>query len=447
MSTSSRSLNVAKAGRRPTSWRRQLPWMLAVGTAALGAFGLYAASASQHSSSGSIAAVVRMRRIERPGEDVALAVDQVASQILSPGNIRESIRNSAVGEGIRSDQELAEQTERWRGRLRVDVEPSDGKQPWTISVQADAAEKPEEAASLVNAVAEVFLRSSREAAGAEAAAVLRTANAQSDKARQKAILLRHELDELVDNCLEAMTAGEQAAPVTNRAAEPAHAETAESSPANGELSSAPDPSRQLSRELAELEARRAALLERLLPAHPDVQAIEREIVDTRERLDRLPPPTPLPDMGSEFGNATATPPATKISEIISSQTAETTAKIQQQRQALARIETQLAADIAAERRAEELLMQAQMDDYSRVQQATVDSQPAHAFRMPLAVLLSLLSAACGWLLARWTDRRSSTFTHVDQIEAALGLPVIGSLSIYAEEQHVTIASPSRRVAS
>ncbi len=447
MSTSSRSLNVAKAGLRPKSSRRQLLWMLAVGTAALGAFGLYAAWASQHNPSGSIAAVIRMRRTERPGEDVALAVDQIASQILSPGNIRESIRNSAAGEGIHTDQELAEQTERWRGRLRVDVEPSDGKQPWTISVQADAAEKPQEAASLVNAVTEVFLRSRREAAVAEAAAVLRTANARSDKARQEATLLRQELDELVDNCLEATTASEQATPETEPTAEPTRPETAESSAANAAISSAPDPSRQLSRDLAELEARRAALLERLLPAHPDVQAIEREIGDTRERLGHLPPPEPRPDIRQEFADDASTSPSTKIDESVPSQTAETAAKIQQQRQALARIETQLGADIAAERRAEELLMQAQTDDYSRVQQASVDSQAVHAFRVPLAVLLSLLGAACGWLLARWTDRRSSVFTHVDQIEAALGLPVIGSLSIYAEEQHVTIDSPSRRAAS
>lgn len=417
--------------------------MLAVGTAALGAFGLYAAWASQHNFSGVIAAVVRMRRIERPGEDVALAVDQIASQILSPGNIKESIRNSAVGEGIRTDQELAEQTERWRGRLRVDVEPSDGKQPWTISVRADSAEKPEEAASLVNAVAEIFLRSRREAAVAEAAAVLRTANARSDKVRQDAIRARHVLDELVDHCLKALTASEQATPGADPAAERARAETAGSSPANA----TPDPSRQLSRELAELEARRAALLERLLPAHPDVQAIEREIVETRERSDRLSPQTPLPDIRSESVDNASASPSAKINESVPSPKAETAAKIQHQRQALAQLETQLAADIAAERQAEGLLTQAQTDEFARVQEASVNSQSDHAFRMPLAISISLLGAACGWMLARWTDRRSNAFTDVDQIEAALGLPVIGSLSIYAEEQPATTGLPLRRAAS
>ena len=232
-------------------------------------------------------AIVRERRSIRAGEDVASAIEQAAAEILSPAALMSALHKTADAKA--TEAMLAAEAEALRGRLRVDVNPGTGKQPWTISIRSASGED----APLINVLAEEYCRARQAAAVAEQQAAFHAARAATESARQSAEQSQRELDRQLDYLAERVAA------LSNRGAAPEGMAAAPSA----SLSTASEPSpnkEEMQRRIAELEAQRATLLEKLLPAHPEVQEVDSELESARAELQKLdeesPPVEPQADV-------------------------------------------------------------------------------------------------------------------------------------------------------
>lgn len=349
-------------------------------------------------------AIVRERRSIRAGEDVASAIELVAGEMLSPAALMSALHKTADAKA--TDEMLAAAAEELRGRLRVDVDPGAGKQPWTISIRSTSSKD----APLINVLAEEYCRARQAAVVAEQQAAYRAAQAASESARRSADQSQQELDRELERLAEQVDA------LSQRRAAPEVAKTQSGSamPEAGE----PSPRRrELQGQIAELETQRAMLLEKLLPAHPEVQEVDSELEAARAQLEKLagesPPAGPQADP--------SLPPKEDETDRI---LADLAARRESHAQAWARA----AQLVAAERQASEQALRRRQDEIVSLTPAPLSApataRPSWQALAPAGVLALLAVLALGRQRAASPD----VFCDADELEASLGVPLVGMLA-------------------
>jgi hypothetical protein len=322
---------------------------LALLLAAMGAAGGFWILERPQDSPGETVAVIRRRPATQAGEDPALAIEQIASQILSPAQM-------------------------------------------------------------------AVLREERSYHEAQAAA---------DQARQAVKQAQQELDRRLDHF--------------TRLAESARAKQAD--PPEPHSPSAATNTIELPlraeavRQLAELEAQRDALLERLLPAHPDVQAIDAEIEAAQARLSQFPREAPA---------NTAPEPAVAV-DSLATEVAQAAAAIAEQQRSLSQAGDRARQVSSAERQTAERLLRCTRDRVASISStAAVAPDRSKPNRQTTFAALSIALVA-GWLAGRGRPSPASAFHEPGQLEAAIGVPVVGVLS--ADDRRSEIGSRRHRPAT
>ena len=307
--------------------------------------------------------------------------------------------------------------------MRVDVDPGDSAGPWTITLRATTDGDAARMAAIVNALAERYCQESQATAVAREEHAYRAAQKAAEQARQAVEQARHELDRRLDRSLR-LAESNRAPQVAAARPRPGPAATeAEESPSRVEAL----------RQLAELEAGRELLLERLLPAHPDVQAIEAEIEAARAQLGQLQPPAP-----ERAGHAAEAGAEQEAADSLKQEVAQAAAAVAEQRRLLSQAEQRAEQlDVAERQMAERLLL------YARDRVAHVSPSASVAplrSQLGQGMRLAALSVAlfAGWLARRTRPRRPAAFHDLRELAAATGVPIVGVLS--AEGQRLKAAT-------
>ena len=397
-------------------------WGLAMTAAGAACAARLLSPLAQSSANSEATAVIRERRTIGAGEDVAAAIDETARRILAPDALSAALRQS--GENLAPDETLTAEAEALRGRLRVDVSPGVDRQPWTISIHCAA---PGDAAA-VNALAEEYVRRQQASAADEQFEAYRAAHAATERARKAAEQAKSELDRQIDrlvrwsveNCSRPAA---PAAAVASAPSEPKHSDDG-----------APQQLAEFKRRVAVLEAQRAALLERLLPAHPDVQSLDSELAAARSELNaaqaELPAPPAIPP--TTIAPA-ASPKATNASpsDIACSDdaTAKALADLAAQRKTFSRALARCAQLAIAERRQAQQAIARQQGANASITPAVITAGKYRATAWQSITLIGLFGMLVGGMLARPQQPSPEVFSNGDELEAALGVPLLGVLDI------------------
>jgi hypothetical protein len=400
--------NVASAalrrGHRTESVLKRALWGLLL--AAFGAASMiWLLGTFAFSNAGSEAlAIVRERRSIREGEDVASAIEQAAGEILSPTALMSAMHKTADRNA--TDEVLAAAAKELQGRLRVDVDPGAGKQPWTISIRSASGED----AGLINVLAEDYCRARQSAAVAQQQAAYRAAQAATENARHSAEQSQQEFDRQLERLAERVGA------LSNRSAasESMAADLNPSLPAASELSPRKE---ELKGRIAELEAQRTSLLEKLLPAHPEVQEVDSEIEAAQSELQNLAVESPL-----------AEPQADVPLQPEENETERLLAHLAARRKVLSHALAKASQLAVAEREASEQALRRRQDEIASMTPATLPAQPAArpGWQMlaPAGLIALLVILAAG----RRRIAAADVFRDADELETALGIPLVGMLA-------------------
>ena len=387
-------------------------WGLAIAAAGVACAAKLLAPARLTSSAPETKVVIRERCTVEPGDNVAAAIDEMAGQILAPDALLDALRQSDMT--LAGDKALAVAAEALRGRLRVDVSPGAVRQPWTISIRSAA---PEDAAA-INALADEYRRRRQAATAAEQVEAWRVAAYATDRARQAAEQSRVALDRKIERLVRL------AAENRSRPASPP--ETASSVPTKSQHGNdeALQQFAELERRVAELDAERAALLERLLPAHPEVQSLEADLTAARAELNaaqaELPAPPSAPTTISQPNEAPPSDIANSEDAIIKS-LADLSAKRKSFSRALARCNQLMAAERLL---AEQAIGQ---DPNISITPAANPAGERAAIDWPAIAMVGLFGVLVGGLLSRPRTNSPDVFRDSDELESALGVPLVGVL--------------------
>ncbi|HEX4000508.1 MAG TPA: hypothetical protein VHX65_18300 [Pirellulales bacterium] len=204
----------------------------------------------------------------------------------------------------------------------------------------------------------------------------------------------------------------------------------------------------LNRQLAEMQRTRGELLEKLTPAHPTVQSLDSQIAKLQDQLAATPAELPanLNEIASAAANKTPlAPPLPSSGDAIDAPSANPPSAVLQQHYR----EMLLAAGRAREAyraavQSETSLWNAcppGMWQSASDRAGNVDLRPndresglsrqagSEPGNRPIPIgaiaILTLLSILAGVLAARRLEGRTLTFMSADEIEATLGLPVLG----------------------
>lgn len=349
-------------------------------------------------------AIVRERRSIRAGEDVASAIEQAAAEILSPAALMSALHKTADAKA--TEAMLAAEAEALRGRLRVDVNPGTGKQPWTISIRSASGED----APLINVLAEEYCRARQAAAVAEQQAAFHAARAATESARQSAEQSQRELDRQLDYLAERVAA------LSNRGAAPEGMTAAPSA----SLSTASEPSpnkEEMQRRIAELETQRATLLEKLLPAHPEVQEVDSELESARAELQKLdeesPPVEPQADVPVQ-------PEENETERLL--------ADLASRRKVLSHALAKASQLAAAERHASEHALRRGQGDIVSMTPAPLPAPATGRSGWLTLASAGLLALFVIWSFSRRRAAAPEVFRNADELEASLGVPLVGMLA-------------------
>lgn len=230
-------------------------------------------------------------------------VEVAAARLLSLEQIASALRDSRFPAAhARTDAALAGVAEQIRPSLRVDVQPSAGGEASRIAIRWTGDPSTPGAAALVNQLAHDFARI-RQADGV--AAAQRSRHAAAARVREAANALR-----TAESDFESVLADSDPLERGQRASEPAATEAITTESADTPPSATSARRAQLQSQLAELESQRSLLAERLMPAHPEMRAIETQIAALRAKLAgsaspetaseslRVPQPVPVRERDS-----------------------------------------------------------------------------------------------------------------------------------------------------
>jgi hypothetical protein len=166
-----------------------------------------------------------------------------------------------------------------------------------------------------------------------------------------------------------------------------------------------------------LEAQRATLLEKLLPAHPEVQEVDSELKAARAELQKLadesPPAGPQADP--------SLPPKKDETDRI---LADLAARRKSHSQASARA----AQLVAAERQASEQALRRRQDEIVSLTPALLSAPQSTRPGWPALACAGLLALLAVLALGRRRIASPDVFRDADELEAALGIPLVGMLA-------------------
>lgn len=366
------------------------------------------------SSPAETVAVIRQRRTLGAGEDAAAVIEQIASQILSPASLKAALRD--VNSSPQPEESLAAAAESLRTRLRVEVQPGAGRQPWLISIGCSNGERNDLDAQIVNRLAEVYAQASEAADLAGRKQSYEAALAACRRGEQFAERSRRDLDRQIDRLAQLAAASQHsAATPPDRAARTRVAtRSSEHEAKRAELAS----------QLADLEAQRLAMLERLLPAHPEVLALDSEIEMLRTQADKLPPASPAPAAEPHL-ESNGAPPAAQ--ESLADETQRAWSVLKSQRTALAEAMSQASQLAAAERLAAEQLPPGVRDEIITLSPAAPSQSFAARNLRAFTAIIGSAGLLAGWTLGRRREHSSDAFRDADELESALGVPLVGVL--------------------
>ena len=395
-------------------------WGLAIAAAGVACAAKLLAPAGLTASTSEATVVIRERRTIEPGEDVAAAIDEMAGRILAPDALSAALRQSDKTHA--TDKALAVAAEALRGRLRVDVSPGAERQPWTISIRSIA---PEDVAA-INALADEYRRRRQAATAAEQVEACRTAAAATERARQAAEQSKIALDRQIDRLVR-RAAESRRRPVMLPDAAPLLPTEAQHENDEASLHLA-----ESKRRVAELDAERAALLERLLPAHPEVQSLEADLAVARAELNSahaalpaspvVPPPPSAPTTTSQPNDA---PPSDAANS--EDATAMLLADLSAQQKKFSRALARCNQLIAAERQQTEQAIARRQDPIISITPAANPAGERAAIDWPAIAVVGLFGVLVGGLLSRGSAPSPDVFRHADELESALGVPLVGVL--------------------
>lgn len=254
------------AADRKTSFRWGRGIVAALLTIALGLAAVELLSPERHVGRGTVASEVTVRVVPR----LAPSAEAIRRRISTNENLREVAARLKGGASTEADATNADDLatfESWRRRLVVEIYPTDDGQRRRIRFVAAAAGKPDEAAALVETVAVQYAESLAAERWYGAIDRLRSAEAAADAT----------FDQLHD-----LLRNNQTASVRSFSSQlvASHIAAVPSIPRNlPTIAAAPIAATQseLERELFRLVQQRAALLETLQPAHPQVVAIDARL--------------------------------------------------------------------------------------------------------------------------------------------------------------------------
>ncbi len=336
-----------------------------------------------------------------------------AAQLLTVEQLSRALRESQfpAAQGI-ADMALAEVAERVRSNLRVDLAPGGRGAPPTATIRWIGDRGTPGAAALMNWLAHHFvdIRQTDRIAAAEqthraAAAKLREATEDvraADQSFQRALA-------------DAGRSEGRDLPATPPTIEEPSLESAAATPAGAR----PARRAQLQSQLAELEAQRSALAERLMPAHPEMKALDTQIASLRAKLaDTAALETP--------GDvALPPPPAGEASK----DAAPHWAGLHRQWQAVATARRQHETALAAERAAWEWLTRSKSGEPVEIVPASPAPSAAPEAGWWKSAATGLAAWLAGWLVLVCWPSPTAPLTTAEQVRRATRLPVIAVPSL------------------
>ena len=357
-------------------------------------------------------AVIRQRRTLAKSEDPAVAIERITRQILSPASLVAALRDASPSP--LPDESLAAAAESLRSQLRVEVQPGAGRQPWIISIGCANGARERADVLIVNRLAENYAQASESAEMAQRKQAYEAARAASRRAAKWAEKSQREVDRQIDRLAQFVE-------VSRRSVSAAADQAAQPPPVENE---GDEKHAELAAQLAELEARRLAMLERLLPAHPEVLALDVEIDALRAQTAQLPSPMPLPAAAprikSDVGSSSAT-------ESIADELQQTWSELNSQRKVLADAMARSSQLAAVERLAAEQLQLRAHDEILTLSPPAL-SQPSAAHHLwAFAAVACLAGLLAGSTWGRPKPRASDAFHDAEELELALGVPLVGVL--------------------
>ncbi|HEV3003794.1 MAG TPA: hypothetical protein VGX78_05005 [Pirellulales bacterium] len=346
------------------------------------------------------------------GATIGFDAQAVVTALQSPEHIAAALQTIGAASAPAFGRDVEESTADVVRRLRITAETAPMTRRRTVTIRCLADESTPWAPALVNQLAKDYVASLRASVEARAADELASALADAAHAESEANSARASLDAWLAARL-----------VATKAQGAAHAASQED---RGD-STDPKPSVELLRQLKQLRARREALLERLMPRHPDVKAIDLEIGGVEKKIDQLDQneatrPTPLRDRHPVAGESSMAWDATSDAQwrTLRDLVTEATAR---------RAEAASKVDSAAV-----AMSKAHKDEFAQMTPAEVavmpDDRPEwRNFAIVVAFgLLAACAATWRWPSAPAIVDRMATVAGTADFEAEFGVPVVGVVS-------------------
>jgi hypothetical protein len=351
-------------------------------------------------------AVVRQRHRSDPAE--VLPPEQAIAALLSAQHLGEAIHEA----NFMADADLpvgsAEWVEYVRENVRIDLGVPDEAGMQTTVLRWTGRLPNAGAARLLNVLARRLAMQPATSDGG-----LR--EAQHRSAQQAVQAARHAVDDTRRQLDAALTAQRDHSVIIEDAV--ARSKPVEQPRQASAIAPEQDDRFLLQQRLLDLETRRQALAERLMPEHPEMKAIDQKIAAMRMGLTNRPPAPsePLPDVAMN----TIEPPAALPEQGVLAD------RVRQLSQALLAAQEAYTSACDRERtcwRALEAMRATPLAEIEPARMDTPTKATGVAWRRWLVSLTTALTCG-GSVLALWPRRRAN-FTTVEEVRAATRLPVI-----------------------
>ncbi|HVC98502.1 MAG TPA: hypothetical protein VND64_32845 [Pirellulales bacterium] len=347
----------------------------------------------------------------------------VLGALRSPEHLAAVLRS--IGAAPRGEFAVASgssMVERVRNGLRITTEVAPSGRQRVVAIRYVGGESFSLATALVNALANEYVSALRSNLEAQARGDLDSARSALAVAVRESNSARESLDSWLEARLAAVSVDDTK-------------DQAGQGTAAAEVDLDPLPGEELKRELQQLHDRRESLLKRMTREHPDVQALDLEIADCRNELERH---VVSPSDGPAETPAPLETPGGRRRSMTGERSVDRDAADAQWR-SLRRAVTDAAsrhAELAAgEDRAVERLTAARTTQIAKITPA-LSAEPAavHAGWKNLVVVASFGMLAALMVNGAWPESSPrlpprATVDSVAEFETEFGLPVLGMISL------------------
>ncbi|MHB1034699.1 MAG: GumC domain-containing protein [Pirellulales bacterium] len=375
----------------------------------------------------------------QPGrQPLAGDAEAIRQEVLAEANLRRAIAEMKLDSGTQPSELAA----RFREDLCVEVSDASNQGTRRLTI-ASTGDNAEQAATLVNLLAQYYVggrNRSAETASNRAEGDYRAARQAAEMARRDRAKAETELDAFLDLHFAELTAAPSADFSRPPAPEGNPRETSAPLPASGPALTATSVAPPLGRtqanevkaKLDALIARRAELLVRMTPEHPEVQDLEAKIAELQQELATMGP------YGKPSGPAESSPSkdiaapsrvdAVPAEPALAAQHAEARRLYQTRKEVRDQAEESYDRLARAERVAWENRVVRSKPDLRVVEFARTPTRPDRPTRMLVTALAVVLAVFAGAGMAFAAGRGEATFASLAEVEAALQVPVVGVIS-------------------